>query len=67
MLALDVAGAIPVAKTATTVAKQMVKPMPEYTPVKPTTVVQENPGYINTVDDALPERQPLTINKSTQF
>lgn len=24
-------------------------------------------GYINTVDDALPERQPLTINKSKQF
>lgn len=62
MLALDVAGAVPVAKTVTTVAKQMAKPAP-----KPTIVVQENPGYINTVDDALPERQPLTINKSTQF
>ena len=24
-------------------------------------------GYINIVDDALPERQPLTINKSKQF
>jgi hypothetical protein len=23
--------------------------------------------YINTVDDALPERQPLTISKSKQF
>lgn len=67
MLALDVAGAVPVAKTVTTLAKQMVKPAPKYTSLKPTTIVQENPGYINTVDDALPERQPLTINKSTQF
>jgi hypothetical protein len=67
MLALDVAGAVPVAKTATTVAKQIIKPASTYTSVKPTTIVQENPGYINTIDDALPERQPLTINKSTQF
>lgn len=40
MLALDVAGAVPVAKTATTVAKQMVKPTPKYTPAEQVVITQ---------------------------
>ena len=67
MLALDVAGAIPVVKTATTAAKQMLKSTPKHISVEPVVSVQNNPGYINTVDDVLPERQPLMIRKSPQF